>query len=307
MGDAFFSEEIFHDEDKAIEYLQKVRWPNGPVCPHCGKQVKAYPITGKRRRKGLLKCADCKKQFTVKVGTVFESSHIPVHKWLQATHFIASSKKGMSTHQLHRTLNITYKSTWFMTHRIREAMRTGDLAPFGASGGSVESDETFIGKEEGKPKKTGFQHKRKVLSLIDRESGSARSFVVDNVNAKTIVPILKENINKEARILTDDAGQYRFLKDDFADHRVVCHSRKEYVSPQDDTIHVNCAENFFSIFKRGMKGVYQHCAKHHLHRYLAEFDFRYTNRCAKKIDDTERCYLALRGIEGKRLTYRGFN
>ena len=162
------------------------------------------------------------------------------------------------------------------------------MVPFGVNGGDVESDETFIGREEGKPKKTGFQHKRKVLSLIDRDSGASRSFVVDSVNAKTIVPILKENIDKEARILTDDAGQYRFLKDDFADHQVVCHSKKEYVSPKDNTIHVNCSENFFSIFKRGMKGVYQHCAKHHLHRYLAEFDFRYSNlrtwnrRCTKE-------------------------
>ena len=186
-------------------------------------------------------------------------------------------------------------------------MRTGTLLPFGVNGGDVESDETFTGLEPGKKVRRGYEHKRKVLSLIDRNTQTAKSFVVDSVNAKTIVPILKENIEKEARILTDDAGQYRYLKDHFAEHEVVCHSKKEYVSAKDNTIHVNCAENFFSVFKRGMKGVYQHCAKHHLHRYLSEFDFRYNNRCGKGIDDEERCYLALRGIEGRRLTYRGLN
>jgi len=222
-------------------------------------------------------------------------------------YLMAASKKGISSNQLHRTLGVTLKTAWFMSHRIREAMRTGDLAPFGMNGGDVESDETFIGTEPGKKVRKGFAHKRKVLSLIDRKSGTARSFVVDSVNAKTIVPLLKENIDKEARILTDDAGQYHYLKDHFADHEVVCHSKKEYVSPKDRAIHVNCAEGFFSIFKRGMKGVYQHCKKQHLHRYLAEFDFRYNNRCGKGIDDTQRAEILLRGVIGRRLTYETIN
>ena len=217
------------------------------------------------------------------MGTIFEKSHVSLRLWLQAMYLMAASKKGISSNQLHRTLGVTLKTAWFMSHRIREAMRSGDLVPFGVNGGSVESDETFLWNEPDKEVKKGYAHKRKVLSLIDRESGSARSFVGDAVNAKTIVPILQENIDKEARVLTDDAGQYHYLKDHFADHQVVSHSAGEYVSREDRTVHVNCAEGFFSIFKRGMKGVYQHCKKQHLHRYLAEFDFRYNNRCRKAL------------------------
>jgi len=305
MSEAIFSDEIFYNEEKAVEYLESVRWPSGPVCPHCCGSEKVYRIkqnADKKIRYGLRKCGLCGKQFTVKVGTLFESSHIPLHKWLQATHLLISSKKGISSHQIHRMIGITYKSAWFMTHRIREALREGSLAPFGSSGGTVEVDETFIGNEDDMPKRRGYAHKRKVLSLIDRESGESRSMVVDSVNAKTIIPILKENIAHEARVMTDDAGQYRYLNEHFAEHGCVAHSNGEYVSMANRSIHTNTVEGFFSIFKRGMKGVYQHCKKSHLHRYLSEFDFRYGHR---KITDAERRDVALMGIEGKRLTYRG--
>lgn len=297
----------FQNEEAAYEFVENCLWPKGPVCPHCGSTIRIKPLNGKTTRIGLYKCYVCYKPFTVKIGTIFEDSHIPLQLWLQAIYLIASSKKGISANQLHRTLGVTLKSAWFLGHRIREAMRSGDLAPFGMNGGDVESDETFIGTEPGAKVRKGYAHKRKVLSLIDRESGCARSFVVDNVNARTIVPILQENIDKEARVLTDDAGQYHYLKDHFADHQVVRHSQGEYVSPRDRTVHTNCAEGFFSIFKRGMKGVYQHCAKHHLHRYLAEFDFRYNNRCKLGIGDVQRAAQLLRGVVGRRLTYQTTN
>jgi len=305
MSEATFANEIFHDEEKAVEYLESVRWPSGPVCPHCGNHDKVYRIkqnAEKKVRIGLLKCGLCQKQFTVKVGTLFESSHIPLHKWLQATHLLISSKKGISSHQLHRMLGITYKSAWFMTHRIREALREGELTPFGSNGGTVEVDETFLGNEANVPKRRGYAHKRKILSLVDRESGEARSIVIDSLKAASLVPILQENIAKEARVMTDDAGQYRFLNEHFTEHGCVQHGQGEYVSPIDPTVHTNTVEGFFSIFKRGMKGVYQHCKKSHLHRYLSEFDFRYNHR---KITDIERRDVALQGISGKRLTYRG--
>jgi transposase-like protein len=250
----------------------------------------------------------------VKIGTIFEDSHIPLDIWLSAIYLVASSKKGISCNQLSRTLGITVKSAWFLGHRIREAMRSGDLAPFGANGGAVESDETFLWNEPGKEVKKGYAHKRKILSLIDRESGCARSMVIDSVDAKTIVPILQENIDREARVMTDDAGQYCHVDECFAEHGIVQHSNGEYVSREDRTVHVNCAEGFFSIFKRGMKGVYQHCKKQHLHRYLAEFDFRYNNRCSRPktkkrparqgLDDVQRAEKLLKCVVGRRLTYQ---
>ncbi|MBI4965915.1 MAG: IS1595 family transposase [Desulfomonile tiedjei] len=307
MKNSIISHPRFHNEEAAYAYVEGLLWPKGPVCPHCGATKRIGKLHGKSYRKGLYKCYVCRKQFTVKIGTIFEDSHVPLDVWVSAIYLIAASKKGISANQLHRTLGVTLKTAWFMGHRIREAMRSGDLAPFGANGGSVESDETFIWNEPGAEIKPGTGHKRKVLSLIDRDSRSARSFVVDSINAKTLVPILKENIDKEARVLTDEGGQYRYLKDHFADHQVVCHRRGEYVSAEDKGIHVNCAEGFFSIFKRGMKGVYQHCKKEHLHRYLAEFDFRYNNRCGKGIPDTERAAILLKGVAGRRLTYQTTN
>jgi transposase-like protein len=261
-------------------------------------------MNGKSTRIGTYKCYVCRKPFTVKIGTIFEDSHVPMRLWLQAIYLLAASKKGISSHQLYRTLGVTLKTAWFMGHRIREAMREGELAPFGSNGGTVEVDETFLGNEVGMPKRRGYAHKRKILSLVDRESGEARSMVVDSLKAAYIIPILKENIAHEARVMTDDAGQYRFLNEHFAEHGSVQHSQGKYVSLADPTIHTNTVEGFFSIFKRGMKGVYQHCKKHHLHRYLAEFDFRYNKRIANGFDDHERAEKLLCGVVGKRLTYQ---
>lgn len=317
------SKPYMHDEAAAFAHVESIIWPEGPVCPHCGVVSRAYRLTGVRskpskknpegvERHGLWKCRECRKQFTVRKGTIFEESHIPMHKWLQAIHLMVSSKKGISAHQLHRVLEITHKSAWFMAHRIRECMRDGALAPFGGNGGAVEVDETFIGKEPGVTKAKnarGGSHKMKVLTLVDRDTKRAKSVVVDDLKKSTLVPILRENIAKEAFVLTDDARQYQGLaaSPDFAGHDWVNHSAGEYVRREDREVHTNTVEGFYSIFKRGMKGVYQHCAKKHLHRYAAEFDFRYNNRSANGVEDVERGEIALRGVVGKRLTYRRSN
>ncbi len=302
---SILSDPIFHDEQAAYAYVESILWQDGPVCPKCGVVDNAYALKGKRARPGLRRCKDCKKDFTVKVGTVFEASHVSMCHWLQATYLLTASKKGFSAHQLHRTLGVTYKTAWFMFHRLREAMRTGELAAFGAGGGIVEVDETFIGHDKTiKPthskKGRGYAHKHKVLTLVDRTSGYAKSMVVDNLKAKTLVPILKENIAKEATVYTDEAGQYHYLGREFADHDFVRHGAGEYVRGE---VHTNTIEGYFSIFKRGMKGVYQHCAKKHLHRYAAEFEFRYNNRIANGVDDARRAVLVLRGATGRRLKY----
>jgi transposase-like protein len=295
----------FHNEEAAYAFVEARLWPKGAVCPHCGETKRVGKMGGKATRIGTHKCYACRKQFTVKVGTVFESSHVPLHQWLQAFYLICGSKKGISSNQLHRILGVTLKTAWFMSHRIREAMRSGGLAPFGGEGGAVEVDETFIGREPGeKGQKAahsrGFQHKMKVLSLVDRETGKAVSFVVDHVDTATILPIVRENVAKEARLMTDEGRWYWPIGREFAEHQKVFHSHGEYVR---DDAHTNTVEGFFSIFKRGMRGVYQHCGKQHLHRYLAEFDFRYSNRVALGIGDAERADIALIGVKGKRLTY----
>jgi transposase-like protein len=303
----------FHDEEAAFKKLENVLWPHGPVCPHCGNNERIYELKGVRskpsktnpegvERHGLKKCGKCRKQFTVRVGTVFESSHIPLHKWFQATHLLCASKKGISSHQLHRLLDITYEAAWFMSHRIREAMRAGSLAPMGGAGGSgiVEADETFIGTKKGGKKRRGYGHKNAVLSLVER-GGNVRSVHVSDVTAKTLLPIVNENIAKEARVMTDDAAAYYKKLDGFASHETVNHSADEYVRGD---VHTNTVEGYFSIFKRGMKGIYQHCSEKHLHRYLAEFDFRYNNRSKLGVEDEARALLAIQGVAGKRLTYR---
>ena len=294
----------FHNEEAAYAYVEARIWPEGPVCPKCGGVERIGLMGGKSTRIGLYKCYQCRSPFTVKIGTIFEASHVPMRLWLQAIYLIASSKKGFSSNQLHRTLGVTLKTAWFMSHRIREAMRSGDLAPMGMGGGVVEVDETFIGFEPGTVKaKAGSGHKMKVLSLVDRESGQARSMVVDNLRLATLGPILEANISREARFMTDEATHYRYIGHNFSDHASVNHGRGEYVSKMDRTVHTNTIEGYFSIFKRGMKGVYQHAAKRHLHRYLAEFDFRYSNRVALGIGDVARADILLAGVVGKRLTY----
>jgi transposase-like protein len=298
----------FHDEAAAFERVEKVLWPEGPVCPHCGCMGRigaTKPNPEKRVRFGLKKCGDCKKQFTVRMGTIFEESKLPLHIWLQAMHLMASSKKGVSAHQLHRTLEITYKSAWFLAHRIREAMRSGDLSPFGSGGGIVEADETFIGRDPYEPPRLGGTgHKMKVLSLVDRDTGASRSFVLEYVTKKEIGAIVAMNLSREAVLMTDEATHYKSIGATFSAHGYTTHGAGEYVSRFDPRVHTNTVEGFFSIFKRGMKGVYQHCSKKHLHRYMAEFDFRYSNRVAVGVDDQERATRALIGVTGKRLTYR---
>ena len=290
----------FTDEDKAREHLEALRWPEGPFCPHCGS-FGCTRMEGKAHRKGLVQCNDCRQQFTVTVGTVFERSKVPLHKWLLANHLLCSSKKGMSAHQIGRMLGVTYKTAWFMVHRIREAMRNDAPGPMGGAGGTVEVDETFIGKLKGVEKRRAFHHKMKVLALVDRDTGRSRAMVIENVHPDTIIPIVRENVRRESNIMTDESSSYKDRLSDFASHGVVSHGRGEYGR---GVIHTNTIEGYFSIFKRGMKGIYQHCAEKHLHRYLAEFDFRYCNRSANGFNDAERADEALKGIYGKRLTYR---
>jgi len=300
----------FRDEPAAFAHLEGILWPDGPICPHCGTIGQAGRLKGVKGkngkvRPGLWKCYSkgCRKQFTVRVRTVFESAHIPLHKMLQAVYLLCSSKKGISSHQLHRALEIDYKSAWFLTHRIREAMRDGTLAPMGGSGAVIEADETYIGKMEGQEgqRLPGGAAKNMVLTLVER-GGTARSFHTDGHSLATIVPIVRQNVRRESRLMTDKALHYRGVGKEFAQHGSVAHEQDEYVRGD---IHTNTVEGYYSIFKRGMKGVYQHCKEKHLHRYLAEFDFRYSNRVKLGVDDEARAGRALKGIVGKRLTYRG--
>jgi transposase-like protein len=289
----------FHDEAAAYAELEAILWPNGPVCPRCNGHDRVTAVKGGRI--GLYRCGPCKRQFTVKVGTVFESSHVPLNLWLQAVYLMCSSKKGISSHQLMRTLDVQYKTAWFMTHRIREAMKAGNLPPMGGLGVTVEIDETFIGTKYKKPEGArGFAHKNAVMTLVQR-GGSARSFHVDGTSAAHLLPIIKANVLPGTSVMTDEAGQYAHLNKHFTEHDFTRHSQGEYVRGK---VHTNTVEGFYSVFKRGMKGVYQHCAEKHLHRYVAEFDFRYNNRVRLGVDDHTRTTRALAGIVGKRLTYR---
>lgn len=310
------SQPRFHDEAAAFAYLEGLLWANGSVCPHCGVVAgRIYALDGVRSkpskknpegvvRHGLKKCGECRKQFTVKVGTVFEDAKLPLHKMLQAVHLMMSSKKGISSHQLSRILEVQYNSAWFLSHRIREAMRSGDLAPFGSGGGMVEVDETYIGNVKGADVRRGYTHKMKVLALVDRDTKQTRSFVVDKVSSLEISRILYQNVSREARLMTDEAGFYKRVGVDYAEHHTVSHKAHEYVRGE---FHTNTIEGSFSIFKRGMKGVYQHCGEQHLHRYLAEYEFRYNNRIANGVDDRQRTDNAMLGIVGKRLTYQRSN
>ena len=299
------SKPYFHDEAAAFAFVEGIIWAGSPHCPTCGS-LKVYaikPNLEKKVRMGLKKCGDCKRQFTVRIGTIFEESHLPLHKWLQAIYLMCSSKKGISSKQLERTLECTYKTAWFLSHRIREAMRSGELDTFGGNGTAVEVDETFIGREPGSTVKAAYHHKMKVLTLVDRVTGRARSTVIDNLRPETIAPIVNANLAREAVLMTDEAHHYKKLGKEFAGHATVAHKADEYVRYGDPMVTTNTVENYFSVFKRGMKGTYQRCAKKHLHRYLAEFDFRYSNRSARGCEDVERAERALKGIVGKRLTY----
>jgi transposase-like protein len=300
MSTSVLTDKRFHSEEAAYAWVEARVWPEGPICPHCGGVDRISKMKGKSTRIGTYKCYQCRKPFTVKVGTVFESSHVPLRLWLQAMFMMCSSKKGISSNQLHRTLGVTLKTAWFMSHRIREAMRTVGVEPMGGAGEIVEVDETFFGRVEGEPKRRGTGHKHVVLSLIQR-GGSSRSFHVEGTRIADIAPVIRANISRHARLMTDEGTYYREVGREFASHETVNHRLDEYVRGE---VHTNTAEGFFSVFKRGMKGVYQHCAEKHLHRYLAEFDFRYSNRVRLGVDDIARTERALKGIVGKRLTYK---
>ena len=300
---------IFNDLDKAREALELVRWPNGPYCPHCGNADESLiaKIEGKKHshRAGLYYCNECKGQFTVTVGTVFERSKVPLTKWWLATHLMSASKKGISSHQLHRMLGVTYKTAWFMAHRIREAMKDMNPPPMGGEGSIIEADETYIGDKDIVTKRTkrgksGLGSKRTVVSLVER-GGSVRSFHVERATVASVREILVTNVSRKSNLFTDESRLYTTTGTEYAKHETVVHSRKQYVR---GIVHTNTIEGVFSIFKRGMNGIYQHCGEAHLHRYLAEFDFRYNNRTALKVSDRERTEKAMKGIEGKRLTYR---
>jgi transposase-like protein len=294
----------FTDETKAREYLEAIRWPQGPVCPHCGSCDGAYRLDGAKHRPGLLKCKDCREQFSVTVGTVFERSKIPLTKWLLATHLLCSSKKGISSHQISRTLDVTYKTAWFMTHRIREAMKPAGTAPIGGEGKTVEADETYLAKSSKTRKPKGLPLNAKpapqVFSLVER-GGNIRSMYLDDKNVRGA---LMQHLHDDSRLVTDGAQTYKFVMPTKEQHESVDHSKYEWARGD---VHTNNLENFFSIFKRGLVGTYQHMDKKHLNRYLAEFDFRRNNRAKLGINDTQRTANALKGIEGTRLTYRQLN
>lgn len=295
----------FHNEEAAYAYVEARIWPEGPVCPHCGGVERISKMQGKSTRIGAYKCYQCRKPFTVKIGTIFEASHVPMNVWLQAMYLIAGSKKGISSNQLHRTLGVTLKTAWFMSHRIREAMKSNDPGMFGEGGGMVEADETYIGRDPAKAHKgASGAHKMKVLALVDRATGRSRAMVVDSLTLKELQPIINFNIDREARLMTDESLAYKTVGRYFASHDTVNHSALEYGRGE---FHTNTVEGYFSIFKRAMKGVYQHCAKKHLNRYLAEFDFRYTNRVANGFNDADRTTELVKGIVGRRLTYKRAN
>jgi transposase-like protein len=294
----------FHNEHAARDHIEASRWPNGVVCPHCGS-LNVMRMAGKTQA-GMFLCRDCADKFTCRTGTLMERSHIPLHKWLFAMMLMSSSKKGVSAHQLHRMLNITYKSAWFLCHRIREAMGADTPAsggPLGGEGKIVEADETVVG---GRFKNRAYREtapKKAVFTLVERD-GRARSRHVADVTAATLRPIMMKNASRKSTLNTDEALPYVKLGREFAEHRAVDHSRHEYAYKfGDDTVTTNHAEAYFSILKRGINGVYHSVSEAHLHRYLKEFDYRYSNRSKLGIEDTERAALALKGIEGKRLTY----
>jgi transposase-like protein len=299
-----------HDEEAAYRFVEAHLWPHGPVCPRCGGLDRISKMNGKSTRIGVYKCYECRKPFRVTVGTIFEKSHIPLHKWLQAILLLCASKKGFSARQFARMLDLTPTSAWFMAMRIREAMREGALD---ALTGVVEIDETIFGRaathppgrRRGDARITNAAHKNVVLSLVER-SGRVRSYHIEGSTVSQVIPIVTENVSRDAAVMTDSAQLYKYRLGDFASHDRVDHSKSEYARHEEGRplIHTQTVESYFSVFKRGMRGTYQHCKEKHLHRYLAEFDFRHNARSALGVEDLERAEKALRGVKGKRLTYR---
>ncbi len=289
----------FTDETAAREHLESLNWPDGPFCPHCGS-LNATRLLGTHHRAGLVQCNDCRQQFTVTVGTVFERSKVALNKWLLVNHLLCSSKKGMSAHQIARMIGVSYKTAWFMCHRIREAMKPLNPEPLGTGPDSVvEADETYVGGKARNRATRKPAPKKAVVALVERD-GQVRSFHVANVNSKTLRPLIVTNVDRAAHLMTDESPVYTRVGREFNGHSSVNHSASEYVTTGGFK-HSNTVENFFSIFKRGVIGTYHHLSEAHLGRYTAEFDFRYNTR---KLNDTERADIALQGITGKRLTYR---
>ncbi|MCF2513663.1 IS1595 family transposase [Sphingomonas sp. G124] len=287
---------VFSDAEKAREYLESLHWPDGAVCPHCNL-MNNTKVGGKTARPGLYMCNACRKQFTVTVGTIFEDSKIPLNKWLLAFRLINGGKKGISANEIKRHLGISYKSAWFMMHRIREAMQD-DGSPLGGPGKVVESDEAIVGGFKRKRLSGKIAPKKKIVTLVER-GGSARSFHITNITHKNVRHALVTSAHRSSVLMTDDARFYNNIGREFAEHHTTLHSNREFAKA--GGIHSNTAENFFSIFKRGLVGTYHHMSAAHLHRYLVEFDFRYNTR---KVSDAERTEEALKGARGKRLTYR---
>lgn len=313
MAEAILNQPHFQDADKAREYLEQLRWANGPICPHCGSVREPLALTGsKNYRPGLYKCKDCYEQFSVTVGTVFERSKIALNIWLQAVHLMCASKKGISAMQLHRMLGVTYKTAWFMAHRIREAMIDESAGLLGGPGSVVEADETYWGSEAGSKadaKKAGarksgaaLKDSNKVVALVER-GGKVRTFHVPSVTGANLKMVLQSQIHPATHVMTDSSPRYNLLKREhgFSAYEQVNHSKGEYVRGK---AHTNTVESYFAIMKRGLVGTFHHVAPKHLQRYSDEFSFRYNTRVALGYSDTDRANLALKGIAGKRLTYR---
>jgi len=311
MARSVLSSAHFQNEEAAFVYVEARLWPEGPVCPRCGATEEHIgKLNGKTTRLGLYKCYACTKPFTVRIGTIFEGSHLPLHLWLQVIHLMCASKKGVSTRQIQRMLECSMKTAWFLTHRIREAMKDGGIGPLGGEGKVLEADTTFIGgKEKNKHvgKRTrgniGGMGKQIVHSIVERD-GRVRSHHIPRVNGETLRPILEAHADKKSALMTDTAGGYMQIGREFARHEMVDHGKDEYVRGD---AYSNTVEGYFSILKRGLTGVYHSVSEAHLHRYLAEFDFRHSNREKLGTDDVSRADLALLGVKGKRLTYRTIN
>lgn len=294
---------IFHDDTAAREYLETVLWPQGPVCPRCGVMGdRITKMSGKSLRPGVYNCKDCRKPFTATVGTVMERSHIPLSKWLMAARLMASSKKSMSAHQLHRMMDVTYEAAWFLFHRLREASVEMEPSPLGGENKVVEADETYIG---GKARNKAFgppPKKAAVLTVVERD-GAARSKHVADVTAKALRETIVTKVSRKSYLMTDEAMVYTRLGREFSGHGTVNHSADEYVRTG-GFHHTNTVESFFALFKRAVYGQFHHVSEAHLHRYLAEADFKYNHRAALGVDDAKRTDALLRGAKGKRLYYR---
>ena len=318
MANSVFDARALRDEKAAYAYVEARIWANGRLCPHCGVFDRSGPLKGKTTRIGLYKCYACRKPFTVKIGTIFEDSHVPMHLWLQAIVMMCASKKGISTNQLHRILGVTLRTAWHMSHRIREAMaERGDVfGPIGGEGKTIEIDETFTGYKGDKPayeftnergwhRRGAWSDRIPVVTLVER-GGKARSIQAENVTARELRRIVFTHADTKSALMTDQANAYRAIGRRFASHESVNHGEEEWARRLADgtKAHTNTVEGFFSIFKRGMVGIYQHCSERHLHRYLSEFDFRYNNRTALGVNDVERAARTIEGAVGKRLTYR---